>query len=263
MTDYVFVESVEGTYIKALYDDWINGGRLDLILDAVAADTTYIADGSLPASPAANSLARFIASGGTALGSPLPASKSLYNILGTGYIHDNNDFSHSIRRHLRRGLAGANATDVLTETDSLYGGLVGNINAVNRVAGKLQIATTTIDLHQAAGTYDLFIGTTQDVLLEMLVIRLPNVDVSDDTSITAISIQTDDVTARTIIASDAGAKANLTAEAQVAYPAFCGDIMIKAGTKIRLTIVGGTADAETICDVTAKYRAITSGGYLA
>lgn len=70
-----------GTYVKTVYDDWLNGGRLDLILDAIAADTAYIADGALPADPTANSLARFIASGGTALGTQLPASKSLYDII--------------------------------------------------------------------------------------------------------------------------------------------------------------------------------------
>ena len=71
-----------GTYLKTLYDDWLNGGRLDLILDLIAADTIYIADGALPADPTANSLARFIASGGTALGRSLPASTSLVDLLG-------------------------------------------------------------------------------------------------------------------------------------------------------------------------------------
>lgn len=31
-----------GTYIKVLYDDWLNGGRLDLIIDAILADTGEI-----------------------------------------------------------------------------------------------------------------------------------------------------------------------------------------------------------------------------
>ena len=69
--------------------------------------------------PTVNSLTRYIASGGTALGTPLPASKSLYNILGTGYKHDGGNFTHSIRKHLRLGLAGQDATNVLAEDKSL------------------------------------------------------------------------------------------------------------------------------------------------
>jgi hypothetical protein len=40
-----------------LQTDWANAGRLDAILDIVAADTPYIADAALPAAPTANSLA--------------------------------------------------------------------------------------------------------------------------------------------------------------------------------------------------------------
>jgi len=126
--------------------------------------------------------------------------------------------------------------------------------------GKIQVAATTIDLQQAAGSYDLFTGTTQDVVVEKLVIRLPNVDVSDDANITSISIQTDDATPQVFISATDGAKANLTPEAQLGYT---GVVLIKVGKKIRLTIAGGAADAQTVCDVVAEYRAVVSGGYLA
>ena len=85
-----------------------------------------------------------------------------------------------------------------------------------KVMGKLQIAATTIDLEQVAATYDLFTATTQDVMVEKLAIRLPNVDVSDDVTLTSISIQTDDTTPQVIVDSTAGAVGNLTAEAQLA-----------------------------------------------
>jgi len=128
------------------------------------------------------------------------------------------------------------------------------------LAGVLQSAATTIDLQQAAATYDLFTGTTEDVVLEELVIRLPNVDVSDDAAITSISIQTDDVTPQVIISAVDGAKANLTAEAELAWR---GVMLIKTGTKLQLTIAGGAADAATVCDVVAEGRAVVTGGYLA
>ena len=128
------------------------------------------------------------------------------------------------------------------------------------VMGRLQVAATTIDLQQAAATYDLFTGNAQDVVVERLLIRLPNVDVSDDVTITSISIQTNDTTAQVFISATDGAKANLTAEAQLGYT---GVVMIKVGKKIQLTIAGGAADAPTVCDVVCEYRAKVSGGYLA
>lgn len=51
-------------------------------LDAILADTITISGATLPASPTADSLARFVASGGTALGQQLPDSMSLIDIIG-------------------------------------------------------------------------------------------------------------------------------------------------------------------------------------
>ncbi len=68
---------------------------LDLVhtdVDAILADSIQIADGTLPAAPTAGSLARFIATGGTALGTQLPASTSLYDVaLAQGAIANNLD----------------------------------------------------------------------------------------------------------------------------------------------------------------------------
>lgn len=150
----------------------------------------------------------------------------------------------------------------VTAAVALASGVVvdSRTTAYGRLPGVNQVASTTIDLQQAAASYDLFTGTTQDVILEKLVIRLPNVDVSDDATITSISIQTDDVTPQVIISATNGAKANLTAEAQLGY---AGVVLVKVGTKIRLTIAGGAADDPTVCDVMAEYRAQVGGGYLA
>lgn len=123
----------------------------------------------------------------------------------------------------------------------------------------LAVVSTTIDLNQAAASYDLFTGSAQDLVLDGLAIRLPNVDVSDDANITSISIQTDDETPIVLISSTDGAKANLTAEQQLGWT---GIAIIKVGSKIQLTIAGGAADAETICDVMASYRPGPSGGVL-
>ncbi|GAI60094.1 unnamed protein product [marine sediment metagenome] len=135
----------------------------------------------------------------------------------------------------------------------------GTIYRILNISSVEIIAATTIDLQQAAATYDLFTGTTQDVVVEKLLIRLPNVDVSDDVTITSISIQTNDTTAQVFISAADGVKVNLTAEAQLGYT---GVVMVKVGKKIQLTIAGGAADEATVCDVIAEYRAKVSGGYL-
>jgi len=124
--------------------------------------------------------------------------------------------------------------------------------------GKLQVAATTENLDQAAATYDLFIGTTQDVILEKLVIRIP-VDVTGG-ACTSISIQTDDTTPQVFIDAATGAKANLTAQAQLGWT---GATLIKVGKKIRLTITGAATGIACVCDIVAECRAAVAGGHLA
>lgn len=99
----------------SLQEDWLDGGRLDLILDIIAADTIYLADGALPASPTVNSLARFIASGGTALGTQLPASKSLYDGLSGG-ISAVNRVAGKTQVFVKSITSAANAGDVTIAT---------------------------------------------------------------------------------------------------------------------------------------------------
>jgi hypothetical protein len=125
------------------------------------------------------------------------------------------------------------------------------------LSNKARIATATIDLNQAAGTYDLFTGTTQNVLVEKLVIRMP--DAAAGGALTSISIQTDDSTPQVFISSVLGAVANLTAQAQLASSS---PVVIATGKRIRLTIAGGATGVAYSCTVTVMYRAITAGGYL-
>ena len=126
------------------------------------------------------------------------------------------------------------------------------------VMGKSQIKATTIDLNQAAATYDLLTGTAQAVILESLNIKMPTGDCGG--ALTSISIQTDDATPGIIISAANGAVANLTSEADLFWT---GSMYITVGTKIQLTIAGGAHGAAYVCNVTAKCRAVVSGGYLA
>jgi hypothetical protein len=130
---------------------------------------------------------------------------------------------------------------------------------VPTAAGNLQIAHTTIDLNQAAANYNLFTGTTQDVVLERLALRMPNVNIAGG-ALTSISIQTDDVTPQVLISAVTGALANLTQEAQVIWLGVC---IIHVATIIQLTIAGGAAGVACVCDIVAEYRAVVAGGTLA
>jgi hypothetical protein len=103
-----------------------------------------------------------------------------------------------------------------TDLDDIISALAGGVAASKRAIGRLQMAATTIELNQVAATYTLFTGTTQAVVLEKLVFRLPNVDISGG-SLTSISIQTDDVTPAVIISSADGVLANLTHEASITW----------------------------------------------
>ncbi|MDD4986799.1 MAG: hypothetical protein PHQ43_13685 [Dehalococcoidales bacterium] len=144
--------------------------------------------------------------------------------------------------------------------DALQTGLDGGTAAVNRAVGKKQSIPKTFDLNQAANTYDLFTATAQAVILEDLVFALPNVNVSDDATITSISIQSDHATPQVLLSSVDGAKAYMTAEQQFFWE---GKIYLAVGDKIQITIAGGAADVATVCNVVAGCRSAVNGGYLA
>jgi hypothetical protein len=144
----------------------------------------------------------------------------------------------------------------LLQLTAARAGYLDNIAAT--AAARAQIATATIDLNQAAATYDLLTGTTQNVMVEKLIIRMP--DLAAGGALTSISIQTDDSTPQVFISSVLGAVANLTAQAQLASNS---PVIIATGKKIRLTIAGGAHGVAYSCVVTVMYRAVTAGGYLA
>jgi len=152
-----------------------------------------------------------------------------------------------------------NVTDILTDTGTAGVVLGTKVATFKRLAGEIQMAEATVDLNQAAADYDVFTGTTEDCWLIGFSIKMPD-DLCSDTTLTSISVQTDDSTPIELIGVDAGAVANLTAEAELTWEGKC---RINAGTKIQLTIAGGAEGAEYITTATAEYRAIADGGYLA
>jgi hypothetical protein len=133
-------------------------------------------------------------------------------------------------------------------------------NTDKRVAGRTQGIPTTVNLYHAAGTIDVFTGTAQVFMLTKLVFQTVE-DLSDDAAFTGLSIQTNDTTPQTIISAVTGAKAGLTAYRTVSW---AGQLPIKVGNKIQLTIIGGTGTANpTTCNVYAEGYSLVDGGYLA
>lgn len=118
----------------------------------------------------------------------------------------------------------------------------------------------TIDLQQAAGPYTLYTATGGALYIENFTLTLPNVNVSDDATITSIKVETDTATVISLITAAQGAKANLTALKAFTYQI---PFALPTGKKIILTIAGGAADAATVCVSTCKYQAMNPAGYLA
>ncbi len=136
-----------------------------------------------------------------------------------------------------------------------------NVDSAITAVGKITITAKVFDLAQAGGTVgDLFTATTQDVVVEKLVIRMSGGTLVGS-NLTSILIQTDDATPIVLIDIVAGAVANLTNEAQLAWT---GAILLDAGTsaKIQITLNGGAATAAKVADIIAECRAVVAGGNL-
>jgi len=120
-------------------------------------------------------------------------------------------------------------------------------------------AFTTIELNQAANTYDLFTATTAATLIHHLSVYIP-VDISGSGALTSISVVSNDVSPITFISTATGAVANLTAGKLLLYDGY--DAV--ANTKdIQLVIAGGAAGVSCVALVTVEYTPTsTSDGYL-
>lgn len=184
-----------------------------------------------------------------ALGIPETAGKPLY----TCVITDRLD-------HVTFGLTkiSTDIAAVLLETGTNGVVLGTKVAAFKRLVGEGQIAITTEDLDQIAGTYDLLTGTDGAVLLTALSIKMPTGAPAG--AVTSIAVATDDSTPGVFLNATDGAVANLTSEAEFSWT---GEMVIGVGTIIQLALVGGASAAEHLVAITAKYEAIADTGYLA
>ena len=130
--------------------------------------------------------------------------------------------------------------------------------AYTRQAGVMQVKATTFELNQAAASYDLATGTTQDVEIASVTVR--NLTNMTGGGCTSFSVQTNDTTAQTFISNTSAVKASLAVGAQFSWVGSC---ILKATKKIQITINGAASGGTDVMDVVITYRAITTGGYLA
>jgi hypothetical protein len=118
----------------------------------------------------------------------------------------------------------------------------------------------TIDLHQVAAVYDLYVATGGTVYVESFSLTLPDKDLTDDAALTGITVQTDTAPVITLVAGAAGLKALLTNNKVFTYSI---PFALPVTKKIQLTIVGGSAtDDPTTCIKSARYQAVTPAAYL-
>ncbi|GAJ08301.1 unnamed protein product, partial [marine sediment metagenome] len=135
-----------------------------------------------------------------------------------------------------------------------------------KVMGKLQMAVASWDgrLGDGAGSDVLLTATGQAVVIKgVIVVMAATPDLTDDPW-TGISVEDDYATTpHTFIAAADGVKANLTANAQLAWSAEETGVYLAVGRGIQATAIGDDADEDASITVIVLYRAVASGGYLA
>ncbi|MBW2645098.1 MAG: hypothetical protein JRE23_02765 [Deltaproteobacteria bacterium] len=138
-------------------------------------------------------------------------------------------------------------------TGKLYDTPDGGTNWVLKDAEGIRFQTTTIDLKQAAGSYTLFTVGANNIEVLHLTIIIP-ADLTEESTLTSISIQSTDSTPVVFVSSTAGALANLTENKYLQYNA--GGTVV-GGKLIQLTIAGGATAAAQVCTVFVGYREAT------
>ena len=120
-----------------------------------------------------------------------------------------------------------------------------------------QLKEVTINLAQAAATYDAFTATG-DVFIEDYTLYVTTVGAT----FTSVSIQTDDAVPRVLLTDAEGAVANIVDETNIvsANKALNQSFRLTSGKKIQYTIAGATGTGAMVMCV--KYRAISSGATL-
>lgn len=143
----------------------------------------------------------------------------------------------------------ASAGDVLLE-------LSGEVNAVNRAAGKTQVKEIAVTSAANAGAVSLTTATSQSVLIKSVVIRSNSATTTDFVS---IEITTGVSGVVTLISAASGVFASLdVADKQVIFD---GTRHLPSSTAVVATLTGIGATPVDFT-VAIEYEACANGGYL-
>lgn len=114
----------------------VNNVSIASSLSSISTDTNKIEDAALSGTPTANSLSRFIATGGVGLGSELPVSKSLYDEIqehGDGYLATKTITYDGSATYAAFTVSGSVRVEVYGRVDT----------ALSNVAGTTSVGTAT------------------------------------------------------------------------------------------------------------------------
>lgn len=254
----------------AAQDDSIKAS-LDLVhtdIDAILADTITISGGALPASPTAGSVARYLASGGTALGTELPDSMSLYDIVktivsladGGSHLYPDSVVQDSVLAYILSKANPAVTTSFDNSTDSLEA-IADALAAGTGCTTALGTEALNHLVHMASGGTHVYPDSvaTDTILAYMMVKADPAVITTFDNSTDSLEAIADALVAGTgCTTALATAALNHIAQAadggthvypdSVATDSMLAYIMVKADPAVITTFDNSTDSLEAIAD---------------
>lgn len=99
----------------------------------------------------------------------------------------------------------------------------------------------TLNVQQAAATYDICTATGGDILIKNAKVYVGTATIT----LTSVSVQTNMTTSTVILSAVEGAVANLTGDKMI-VAAFTGPLFLSSGKKLQFTIIGTTSAQGTM-----------------
>lgn len=117
----------------------------------------------------------------------------------------------------------------------------------------------TLNLAQAAGTYDLCTASGGDVLIDLYNLSL--FCTVAGATFTSVAVQTNDTTPAVILTAVEGGVANITAGKNITRAVTFGAILLRSGQKIQYTIDGSTGTGTVVAGI--SFCPLTGGATIA
>ena len=195
------------------------------------------------------------------IGTPAIDSTNLYNSLKYLYQKADATLASAIDDSLIGHILAVDGdvsdyNDNLHSLEALYNAFTGQVNAVDRVAGKYQVFEKSVISAANAGTVTVATITTMPCLIESVVIHA---DTAQTPALTSAAVQGGAGGVVTFIDATDAAVANIAViDEQVGWT---GAVRLAATKTVIMDLVGTGATAVDLT-VTVGYRACSNGGYL-